>query len=406
MKFRSIHDHKGTVVGEPSVLIVEDDFIVAKVIEKSLLELGYRIAGMVGTGREAVSLAEEDRPDIILMDINLQGDMDGITAADTIHSRQDIPVVFLTAFSDQTTFSRALETSPYGYIIKPFQAGTLGTTIQVALNKHRLEEQQAARNQWLEGTLRSFSDGVITVDTRGIVTLINRTAEQMTGWTAGEAQGQPLSRVLMFTDPRSGKRGGIATAPVVAEGIVTTVPEGVCILTKGGFPLPVGEAIASPVRNDAGTITGAAVVIYPKEEEPAPPRPGTGGVARPVPAPAAMKPAAGNKPDAGLKKQPVTADDWIDRGNALIFLRRYGDAVKAYDRAIAINPTNYQAWYGKGTALSKTGNTEGSLQAYDRALSIHPRNHQILMAKGVLLRKIGNDSEADRCFELANLYTF
>lgn len=385
-------------MAEIAILIVEDDYIVAKVIEKSLLEMGYRIAGMVSTGREAVALAERERPDLVLMDIHLQGDMDGIVAADTIHSRQNIPVVFLTAFSDQKTFARALETAPYGYIIKPFQAKTLGTTIQVALNKYRLEERQASRNQWLEGALRSLSEGIITIDTRGTITLMNHVAAQMTGWSAQDAQGQPLSRVLLFVDPISKKERTLTATPVIAEGIVTTIPEELVILTRGGLQSPVGEVIATPVRDDAGTITGAAVILYPKEDSTPSPRPDPGAKARAAPLPLPEQPAAGRR------RRPVTADDWIDRGNALVFLRRYEEAAEAYDHAIGISPTNYQAWYGKGTALSKIGNSDSALQAYEHALTIHPRNHQILMAKGVLLKKRGDDAGAEHCFELANLY--
>jgi len=403
MKSRSIQKHKGPVVGDTSILIVEDDFIVAKVVEKSLLDLGYRIAGMVSTGQDAVTTAEREHPDLILMDINLQGDMDGIAAAAKITSRHMIPVVFLTAFSDQNTFSRALETAPYGYIVKPFQTKTLATTIQVALNKHRLEEQQATRNQWLEGALRSLSEGVITIDTAGRITLITPVAEQMTGWTSDDASGKPLGRVLQFTDPVTQRKGTIATIPVLSDGMITTVPEGTQLLTKDGSTLPISEAIASPVKDDTGTITGAAVVIYPREREPAPVRPA------PVPAKQHTSPpsALGQTPAAtgAGPRGPVTADDWIDRGNSLIFLRRFEDAILAYDHAIALHPTNYQAWYGKGTALSRTGKQDDALSAFDRALTIYPRNHQVLMAKGVLLKKAGQDADADRCFELARLYS-
>jgi Flp pilus assembly protein TadD len=185
--------------------------------------------------------------------------------------------------------------------------------------------------------------------------------------------------------------------------MITTVPEGARILTKDGSTLPISEAIASPVKDDAGTITGAAVVIYPDEREIGSIRPAaasTKSPTSPLSTPVLTPAAAGPGP-----RRPVTADDWIDRGNSLIFLRRFEDAILAYDQAIALHPTNYQAWYGKGTALSKTGKPNDALAAFDRALTIHPRNHQVLMAKGVLLKKAGQDADADRCFELANLYT-
>ncbi|OPY36516.1 MAG: two-component response regulator [Methanoregula sp. PtaU1.Bin051] len=383
-----------------SILIVEDDFIVAKVIEKSLRELNYHICGMVSSGQEAVKLTEQERPDLVLMDINLQGDMDGIVAADMIHSRHNIPVVFLTAFSDQKTFSRALETAPYGYIIKPFQSNTLATTIEVALNKYRLEQQQATRHHWFEGTLQSLSDGIVTIDTKGNITLINPAAEKITGWSAKEAIGKPLNKVLLFAEAGTGKRRTLSTVPVLNEGIVTIIPEGSTLVSKYGSSTTISEAIASPVRDDAGTITGAAIVIYSGEGKTAAVKSAAGGLQSSLEQPAEIQ----NLVLKEQQKRPVTADDWNDRGNSLMFSRRYNDAVNAYDKAIGISATNYKAWYGKGTALAKLGKNDEALAAYDNVLAIYPRNHEVLMAKGVLLRKVGRDAEADRCFELAHLY--
>ena len=392
----------GNTVGKTSILIVEDDFIVAKVVEKSLIELGYAIAGMVSSGPEAITAVQETKPDLVLMDINLMGDMDGITAAQKIQTNRKIPVVFLTAFSDQKTFSRALETAPYGYIIKPFQINTLATTIQVALKKFSQEEQKATRYQWLEGALQSLSEGLIAVDDAGKVTLMSPIAEKLTGWSADTAAGQPIQRVLLFMDPASGRKGTMMIEPVLKEGMITTVPDGVAILSRDGTQVPVAETFASPVRSENGIITGAAIVIYSEARKVAPrkeaaaPQQGS-----PVPA---EKPLEVRKQKTPEAVPPGTADEWNDRGNTLMFLRKYEDAVTAYDRAISLNPTNYQAWYGKGTALAKLGNVDDALQAYDQVLTLHPRNHQVLMAKGVLLRKEGKSEEADRCFELAHLY--
>jgi signal transduction histidine kinase len=132
-----------------SVLIVEDDFIVAKVIEKNLVDLGYAIAGLVATGEEAIAKAGSERPDLVLMDIQLLGEMDGIAASEKIHTAFNIPVIFLTALSDRQTSDRALVTAPYGYIIKPFSQNTLSATIRVALNKKRAEESLREENRKL-----------------------------------------------------------------------------------------------------------------------------------------------------------------------------------------------------------------------------------------------------------------
>jgi DNA-binding NarL/FixJ family response regulator len=115
------------------VLIVEDEVIVARDLQGSLEGMGYEVVGIAVSGRMAVKLATRTRPDVVLMDIVLKGDMDGIQAAEEIGRLLDIRVVFLTAHSDQYTFARAKMTRPSGYIIKPFDVKKLQETIEAAL---------------------------------------------------------------------------------------------------------------------------------------------------------------------------------------------------------------------------------------------------------------------------------
>jgi signal transduction histidine kinase len=124
-------------LSDASVLIVEDEFIVASDIEQSLRRIGYRVVGTAGSGPEAIELARELRPDLILMDIQLRGSMDGIEAARQIRSEIGVPVVFLTAYADDHTLARAREVAPYGYLLKPFVTRELQISIVMALAKHR-----------------------------------------------------------------------------------------------------------------------------------------------------------------------------------------------------------------------------------------------------------------------------
>lgn len=123
------------------VLIVEDESIVAKDIQQSLEKLGYEVIGTAPTGENAVTLALEDHPDVVLMDIMLKGEKTGVEAADEIRSHLDIPVIYLTAYADESTLSKAKVTEPYGYIIKPFKEVDLHTTIEMALYKHGKESE-------------------------------------------------------------------------------------------------------------------------------------------------------------------------------------------------------------------------------------------------------------------------
>jgi DNA-binding LytR/AlgR family response regulator len=128
-------------MSKTNVLVVEDESIVSKDIQHSLKKLGYNVVGAASTGEKAVELALEMNPDIVLMDIMLKGEMNGIQAADEIRSKINIPVIYLTAYADEGTLSRAKVTEPYGYIIKPFKEIDIHTSIEMAIYKHKKERE-------------------------------------------------------------------------------------------------------------------------------------------------------------------------------------------------------------------------------------------------------------------------
>jgi diguanylate cyclase (GGDEF)-like protein len=123
----------------PGVLLVEDEAIIALDLEESLLRNGYRLAGHATSGEEAITLAAERAPDIVIMDVDLPGRIDGVEAARQIRKRKPVPVVFLTGLSDSSTFKRAIETEPFGYLAKPFREVELRSAIEVAIRRHRAE---------------------------------------------------------------------------------------------------------------------------------------------------------------------------------------------------------------------------------------------------------------------------
>ncbi len=123
------------------ILVVEDEGIVAQEISSRLKHLGYEVICDIATGDEAVKKATEDRPDLVLMDIMLKGEMDGVEAAGLIRSRLGIPVIYLTAYGDDDTLERAKETGPFGFLLKPFEERELYTTIEVSLYKNRMEKE-------------------------------------------------------------------------------------------------------------------------------------------------------------------------------------------------------------------------------------------------------------------------
>lgn len=139
------------------ILIVEDESIVRKDIERSLIKLGYQVIGQADTGEKAIEIASNLKPDIALMDIMLKGEMTGIEAAEKIKERIDIPIIFLTAYADESTLSKAKVTEPHGYILKPFKEIDLHTTIEMALHKHRKEQEVKVENELLK-SLTNFKN--------------------------------------------------------------------------------------------------------------------------------------------------------------------------------------------------------------------------------------------------------
>ncbi|MCR4438177.1 MAG: response regulator [bacterium] len=123
------------------IMIVEDLNITALDLKNRLRKMGYEVAALAGSGEEAIQKAEQVRPDLILMDIRLKGEMDGVEAAERIRQKLDIPVIYLTAHADDSTLQRAMETRPYGYVLKPFGEKELRITIEMALHRHREESK-------------------------------------------------------------------------------------------------------------------------------------------------------------------------------------------------------------------------------------------------------------------------
>jgi PAS domain S-box-containing protein len=197
--------------GAPSkILVVEDEQIVALELKDRLAQMGHVVAGVVGSGEEAVEQASRVRPDLVLMDIKLQGKMDGVEAAEAIRreaGEADVAIVYLTAFADDATLARAKLTEPYGYILKPFQERELHVVVEVALYRHRAAQALRESEAWRDALFRSVADAVVAADAGGRVRLINPLACALTGWTEEEAIGRPLDEVLRMVVAPSGGAG-------------------------------------------------------------------------------------------------------------------------------------------------------------------------------------------------------
>lgn len=158
-----------------NVLVVEDESIVSKDIQHSLKKLGYNVVGAAATGEKALELAREEQPDIVLMDIMLKGDMNGVEVAEIVRRELNIPVIFLTAYADEATLSKAKITEPYGYIIKPFKEIDLHTSIEMAIYKHQKERELEKERDLLFSIVESkeIGDGFIFVKSNSKLVKLN-----------------------------------------------------------------------------------------------------------------------------------------------------------------------------------------------------------------------------------------
>lgn len=252
-------------MAKAKILIVEDESIVARDIQRRLLHLGYEVVGAVPTGEEAIKKASILLPDLVLMDVRLKGEMDGIEAASVIRQEYGIPVIYLSAYADNDTLKRASVTEPFGYILKPFEERELHTTIEMALYRNELEKKIKERENWYGTTLRSLGEAVIATDTEGRIDFMNTTAEALTGWKFQEAQGKDL--LLVFkTVEQSGKRGGKNPVEQILTNRVTAVLKNhATLISRDGREIPIDES-ASPIKDDRGNIVGAVLVFQDVSE--------------------------------------------------------------------------------------------------------------------------------------------
>jgi PAS domain S-box-containing protein len=186
-----------------SILIVEDEPIVAKDLQQTLREMNYDAFAIAPSADEAIKRATERCPDLVLMDIRIKGARDGIETARIFREEFGVSVIYLTAHADEATIKRAAETAPYGYLLKPIKPGELRSAIEVAVFRQQVEKSAHDRERAYHVALNSVSDAVVTVDLAGKVTYLNPAAESLIGASADSAIGRSADQLLHLTDQSS-----------------------------------------------------------------------------------------------------------------------------------------------------------------------------------------------------------
>ena len=251
---------------DATILLVEDEEIVAMDLTRRLSRLGYTVCGSTARGEDALALVRQHCPDLVLMDIRLAGEMDGVEAAGHIRRECDVPVIYLTAHADRATLDRAKRTEPFGYILKPFEERELESHIEMALYKHQAERKLRASEEWLRVTLGSIGDAVIASDTAGNVTFLNPVAAALTGWSSAEAQGQPFTQVFQIINEVTHEPGENMVARVLRENRIIELANHTALVTRDGREIPVEDS-AAPITDATGHVIGVVIVFHDVTEK-------------------------------------------------------------------------------------------------------------------------------------------
>jgi len=251
-------------MGRTKILVVEDEIFIARDIQENLEEMGYVVTSIVPSGEQAIQKIEEERPDIVLMDIVLQGEMDGIETAGIIHSKFDIPVIYLTAHGEEVIFERAKKTEPFGYIIKPFKNEELQKVIEIGLYRHGAEEErrkliQKLKNEIAERTrveealkkseekyrklIETAQDAIISTDEKGIINVWNQSAEKIFGYSKNEIIEQPVT-TLIPERYKNKRKEGLAQFLKTGESNILGKTVELTGKTKEGNEIPIETSLS------------------------------------------------------------------------------------------------------------------------------------------------------------------
>lgn len=235
------------------ILIVEDEYILAINLKENLESLGYTVVDTADSAERAIQKAAASRPNLVLMDIRLRGEMDGIQAAERIWNTLQVPIIYVTGHSDKSTVERAALTFPFGYILKPIREKELYVAIQTALSRFE-------REQFLSTVLQGMGDGVVVVDSQLHVKYLNSVAETLSGWQFQDAKGQIVTDIIPFIDERTQHPIAHPIVSALQDNTTVYLKGPTLLVTKAGTQIPVTDS-ATPLQNSNGNTTGAVLVF-------------------------------------------------------------------------------------------------------------------------------------------------
>ena len=248
----------------PRIIIVEDDEIIANLISLMLEKKGYTIVGKCASGEESIRKSAELEPDLVLMDINLSGQMDGVTAARYIFQLFHFPIIFLTGMCDDNLLERAKSAQPYGYLLKPFSDRELTSNVELALYNHGIKKKYL--DNYPIGSaqkIMEFLDVIILTDTKGRIVFFNPYAGRFLDLPDKDILMNHWREVMMFINDQTDEQLEDPVPEVVRQQLVVMYEFNVAVVNRSGKRRKAGIT-ARPVKDDNNELLGVFFQIREK----------------------------------------------------------------------------------------------------------------------------------------------
>jgi two-component system cell cycle sensor histidine kinase/response regulator CckA len=250
------------------ILIVEDEGIIAGHISSRLLRTGYEVCGIAESSEEALAKIAELSPELILMDIRIKGSMDGVETAAKLREHYDIPVIYLTAHTDQQTIDRAKVTGAFGFLTKPIHHTSLATAIEMAVHKHRADRAARHQRAWMATVLNTMADAMLVLDRDHKIQFLNGPAEKLTGWSNQAALQMEVGQILPLEQIQSSDETVTGGRTVDSDEILfpafdgrspCQIPRGLMAGKRSGLRFPIEGEIAPCI--DGEIVVGAVITF-------------------------------------------------------------------------------------------------------------------------------------------------
>ena len=252
------------------IVIVEDEGLIAADLESRLRSAGYVVPGTADSAQPALKLIRETSPDLVLMDIRLKGEEDGIQIAGQVREQLDIPVVYLTAYEDRETLERASRTQAYGYIKKPIVSASLKGSIELAIAKHHHERDLRKERDWALASFSAISSAVVVTDANSKISYLNSQAEELVGWSVDNALRRPVTEVLRLSHRETGRPVQDFLTTAMLQGETAPLPPDTLLQGSAERLYSIAGHVSPRFRNgqvDGAVITFTDVTLCQFEEE-------------------------------------------------------------------------------------------------------------------------------------------